>query len=217
MKTLNINEIFYSIQGESTRAGEPCTFIRLQGCGLRCAWCDTPYALDLHERSETLSIDEIASRVDAVGCGLVEITGGEPLEQENVYGLMELLCNNGYTVLIETGGYKDISRIDRRVKRIVDFKCPSSGMSKRNLFDNAHVLAAGDEVKFVIGSEEDYAWSKSVMAEYGLSEKATVLMSPVFGAITPLQLSEWILRDRLPVRFQLQMHKFIWPPDKRGV
>ncbi|HLP17412.1 MAG TPA: radical SAM protein [Bacteroidota bacterium] len=217
MNTLRISEIFYSIQGESTNAGLPCTFVRLQGCGLRCSWCDTPYGLDFDGEAEDLLLDEIIARTNAFGCRLVEITGGEPLEQEPVYELMTRLCDSGCSVMIETGGYKDISRIDARVKKIVDFKCPSSGMTKKNFFSNVGHLTSNDEVKFVIGSEEDYLWSKQIMRTYDLGARAVVLMSPVFGAITPLMLTEWILRDRLDVRMQLQMHKFIWPPDKRGV
>jgi 7-carboxy-7-deazaguanine synthase len=217
MNSLRISEIFYSIQGESTLAGVPCTFIRLQGCGLRCSWCDTPYALDLHEPADELTIDEIICRADEYGCRLIELTGGEPLEQEGVFELMTRLCDKGYTVMIETGGYKDVSPIDKRVKKIVDLKCPSSGMMKKNLFGNIEHLTAADEVKFVVGNEEDYLWSKQVIEKYALADRATVLMSPVFGAIRPIELTEWILRDHLPVRLQLQMHKFIWPPNQRGV
>ncbi len=163
-KMLHINEIFYSIQGESTLAGLPCTFIRLQGCGLRCSWCDTPYALDLHGQAEVMTLDEITAAVERFGCALVEITGGEPLEQAGVHGLMSALCDKGYRVMIETGGYCDVKNIDLRVKKIVDFKCPSSGMVKHNYLQNIDSLTTDDEVKFVIGTEEDYLWTRALIA-----------------------------------------------------
>ncbi len=215
--TLNINEIFYSIQGESTLAGLPCTFIRLQGCGLRCSWCDTPYALDVHEQANVLTLDEITATVERFGCTLVEITGGEPLEQPHVHDLMSHLCDKGFRVMVETGGYCDVKQIDPRVKKIVDFKCPSSGMVKRNFMQNIDCLTPDDEVKFVVGTEEDYLWTRALIIEHRLSERCTVLLSPVFGVLEPVVLSQWLLRDHLDARLQLQMHKFIWHPEQRGV
>jgi 7-carboxy-7-deazaguanine synthase len=215
--TLRISEMFLSIQGESTAAGMPCTFIRLQGCGLRCSWCDTAYALEMAEPSRHITFDEIIASVESFGCNLVEITGGEPLEQEQVHGLMSMLCDKGYRVMIETGGYLDVKNIDRRVKKILDLKCPSSGMVKKNLMTNIEFLTSDDEVKFVIGTEEDYEWTKGVVNDHRLSEKCAVLLSPVFGVMHPAELSHWLLRDRLDARLQLQIHKFIWPPEQRGV
>ena len=215
--TLRVSEMFLSIQGESTLAGLPCTFIRLQGCGLRCSWCDTPYALDLQGECDEYTIGEIAEAVKKFGCNLVELTGGEPLEQEPVHELMTVLCDSGYRVMIETGGYRDVKRIDARVKKILDLKCPSSGMEKKNYLENIAALTSNDEIKFVIGTEEDYRWTKTIMEKYGLAGRVSVLLSPVFGVLEPVVLSEWILRDHLDVRLQLQMHKFIWHPDQRGV
>lgn len=210
---LTVNEIFYSIQGESTLAGCPCVFIRLTFCNLRCAYCDTRYAF---VEGQEMTLAEILDQVLSYGCPLVEITGGEPLVQENSLPLMKLLCDQGYQVMLETGGSLSVAGVDSRVKKILDFKCPSSGESAKNCFENVRYLTPDDEVKFVVGSRQDYDWAKEVMAEYNLWEKCLVLFSPVFG--TDYQkLVEWILEDRLPARMQLQMHKFIWPPDRRGV
>jgi 7-carboxy-7-deazaguanine synthase len=214
---LRISEIFFSIQGESTMAGLPCIFIRLHGCGLRCSWCDTQYALDLTGAADLYTFNEILTTIGKFGCDLVEVTGGEPLEQPAVHDLMALLCDNGYRVMIETGGYLSVKNIDPRVKKIVDFKCPSSGMEKKNDLLNIGYLTEHDEIKFVIGNEEDYRWATSLMERYRLTEKCPVLLSPVFGVLEPVALSEWLLRDRLNVRLQLQMHKFIWDPATRGV
>ena len=213
--TLRVNEIFYSIQGEGSRAGEPCVFVRLTGCGLRCTYCDTEYAF---YEGEDMSFAEIMQKVRSYGCNLVELTGGEPLEQEAVYPLMTLLCDEGYQVMIETGGHIDISRVDARVRRIVDLKTPSSGMSKRNFYKNIEYLTKNDEVKFVIGNHEDYLWAKDQIELFTLAEKVgCILMSPVNGDLTPQDLSEWILEDHLPVRFQVQLHKIIWQGVERGV
>lgn len=212
--SLVINEIFHSIQGESSFAGMPCVFVRLTYCNIRCTYCDTEYAFYEGKR---MSIDEIVAAVEAYGCKRVEVTGGEPLFQADVHPLMARLCDAGYDVLLETGGSLDISSVDPRVRRIVDFKCPSSAMEKKNLWANAGLLNANDEVKFVIGDRNDYDWSKAKMAEHGLTAKCPVLMSVVFGKLEPVELSEWILADKLDVRFQLQMHKYIWHPEKRGV
>ncbi len=213
-RTLIINEIFHSIQGESSHSGRPCVFVRLTGCNLRCTYCDTTYAFD--DGSE-MTIGRILQEVRNYGCRLVEVTGGEPLAQDNVHHLLTSLCDEGFEVLLETGGSLDISPVDQRVKRIVDFKCPSSGMMKKNLWENVRRLTEKDEVKFVIGTREDYEWSKAAIAEHGIGGRCPILMSPVFGELEPVQLAGWILEDRLDVRFQLQLHKFIWSPETRGV
>ncbi len=215
---LRVNEIFYSIQGEGSRAGEPCVFVRMTGCGLRCTYCDTEYAF---YEGEDKPIADILKAIEHYQCKLIELTGGEPLEQEGVYALMDKLLEHGYEVMVETGGHVDISRVDRRVKRIVDLKTPSSGMMKRNYFENIEQLTKHDEVKFVIGSREDYEWSRAQLWKYGLDKHVgTVLFSPVIGMKGGLELSEvaaWILEDHLPVRLQTQLHKLIWPGVLRGV
>jgi 7-carboxy-7-deazaguanine synthase len=212
--TLIINEIFFSIQGESTRIGQPCTFIRLTACDLRCTWCDTAYAF---EEGKEMTIDAILQKVKEYQCKIIEITGGEPLFQENVHVLIKQLCDKNYEVMIETGGHRDISTIDPRAKRIMDIKCPGSKMETHNRWKNIEALTVRDEVKFVIADEADYNWSKKIIEQYQLDKKCTVLFSPVFGKLENRTLAEWILRDRLDVRFQLQMHKYIWDPNKRGV
>jgi 7-carboxy-7-deazaguanine synthase len=214
-KTLTINEIYHSIQGESTWAGEPCVFVRLTFCDLRCTYCDTEYAF-YEGKKQTL--DEIATAVAAFQCPLVEITGGEPLLQKNVLPLMTMLADARHTVLLETSGAHDISKVDPRVHRVMDLKTPGSGEIARNLFSNIDYLTQRDEVKFVIGSREDYEWSREQVERNALTHRCrAVLFSPIFGRIDPREIVEWILADRLPVRFQLQMHKFIWTPTKRGV
>jgi len=212
--TLIINEIFFSIQGESARAGAPCVFVRLTSCDLRCAWCDTTYAFN--EGTE-MSIDAIIKKVESFRCKLVEITGGEPLLQANVLALSKRLCDESYDVMIETGGHRDISKIDPRVKRIMDIKCPGSLMEKRNRWENIQYLNRRDEVKFVITDQVDYEWAKEVMLQHQLEEKCLILFSPVFGKLENRTLAEWILRDHLNVQFQIQMHKYIWDPEARGV
>jgi len=211
---LVINEIFHSIQGESTHAGLPCVFVRLTFCNIRCNYCDTEYAF--YEGKE-MFIDEIVASVKTYGCNLVEVTGGEPLFQSNVHELMAALVDSGFEVLLETGGMLDISPVDARVKRIVDFKCPSSGMVKMNYWKNADQLKSGDEVKFVIGNREDYDWAVGVIRQYDLDLRVPVLFSVVFDKLEPVTLSSWILEDKLMVRFQVQMHKVIWSPQTRGV
>ncbi len=214
-KTLTINEIYHSVQGESTWAGLPCVFVRLTFCDLRCSYCDTEYAF--YEGNKR-PLAEIVTAVLAYDCPLVEITGGEPLLQKNVLQLMTMLADAGLTVLLETSGAHDISRVDARVHRIIDLKTPGSGEVNRNLFSNIEHLTARDEVKFVIGSREDYEWSREQVQRYDLATRCrAVLFSPIFGRIEPRQIVEWILEDKLTVRFQLQMHKFIWPPAERGV
>ena len=212
---LKINEIYLSVQGESTWAGLPCVFVRLTGCDSRCSYCDTEYAFFEGTKK---SLDEVFSEVMAFECPLVEITGGEPLLQKNVHALMTALCEASRTVLIETSGAHDISKIDPRVHRIMDLKTPSSGEVGRNLYSNIAVLNHRDEVKFVIGSREDYEWSRDQIADHQLADRVkAVLLSPVFGRIEPRRIVGWMLEDRLPARFQLQIHKFIWEPQARGV
>ena len=212
--TLSINEIFFSIQGESTHAGRPCVFVRLSGCDLRCTYCDTVYAY--HEGSKHL-VEDIVRRVESYQCPLVEITGGEPLLQPNVLLLMGQLADKGFEVLLETGGHRDISPVDPRVQRIMDVKCPSSGEVKKNFWPNMSVLRANDQLKFVIGDRADYDFAKGIIDRYKLTGKCVLLLSPVYGKIKYMDLAKWILEDNLPVRMQLQMHKYIWAPDKRGV
>ena len=213
--TLKVNEIYQSIQGESSWAGWPCVFVRLTACDLRCTYCDTAYAF--YDGKKRLVAD-ILAEVLALDCPMVEVTGGEPLLQKNVLPLMTQLCDAGKTVLIETSGAHDISKIDTRVHRIMDLKTPSSGECARNLWSNIEHLEKRDEVKFVIGSREDYEWSREQVRTHSLAEKCgCVLFSPIFGKIEPREIVDWIIADKLPVRFQLQMHKFIWPPLQRGV
>jgi 7-carboxy-7-deazaguanine synthase len=212
---LRVNEIFYSIQGEGSRAGEPCVFVRMTGCGLRCRYCDTEYAF---YEGQDKPISEIIDEVVSYKCNLVELTGGEPLEQEGVYALMDELLQKGYELMIETGGHVDISRVDQRVKRIVDLKTPSSGMMKRNRYENTEQLTKHDEVKFVIGSREDYEWSRAQVWKFDLDKRAgTVLFSAVHDALALQDLAGWILEDHLPVRLQTQLHKLIWPEILKGV
>jgi 7-carboxy-7-deazaguanine synthase len=214
-RSLTINEIYHSIQGESTWAGQPCVFVRLTFCDLRCTYCDTEYAF-YEGKKQTLA--EIAEAVMKFHCPLVEITGGEPLLQKNVVPLMSMLADAGRTVLLETSGAHDISPVDPRVHRIMDLKTPGSGEVERNLWSNIDHLTTRDEVKFVIGSREDYEWSCDQVRQFNLPARCgAVLFSPIFGRIEPRQIVEWILADRLDVRFQLQMHKFIWTPTQRGV
>jgi 7-carboxy-7-deazaguanine synthase len=211
---LKVNEIFYSIQGESTYAGKRCVFVRLTGCNLRCTYCDTEYAF---YDGEELSVNSIIEKVKSFNCELVEITGGEPLLQNNVHKLMNELCDNGYTVLLETSGSLSIKNVDRRVINIMDFKTPSSNMVEKNDFNNIEYLKTDDEVKFVIGSRTDYDWSKEILEKYKLDRKVNVLFSSVFGEIEHSELVKWILEDNLNVQYQLQMHKYIWNPNKQGV
>src|SRR5256885_1588522 len=211
---LTVNEIFHSIQGESTRAGRPCVFVRLTACDLRCTWCDTPYAF--HE-GRKMSIDEVVTAVDEYGCPLVEITGGEPALQDEVYPLMERLLERGHTVMLETGGHRPIDRVPADVIKVVDVKCPGSGEAAKNCWANLDALAPHDEVKFVIADRADYEFARDVVSKKLAGRSGAVLFSPVHGTLDPKTLSEWVLADRLPVRVQLQLHKFIWHPNTRGV
>ena len=213
-EALTVNELFHSIQGESSWAGLPCIFIRLSFCNLRCSWCDSEYTF---YEGQPSTVSAVLDHISQWPCKLVEVTGGEPLAQEGCLPLLTRLCDAGYTVLLETSGSLDISRVDPRVHRIMDLKCPGSGMAARNRLRNIEHLTARDEVKFVIKDRHDYEWAKDMMTRHGLAGRCAVLMSPVFGSITPLDLASWILDDALPVRFQIQMHKIIWPPNARGV
>jgi 7-carboxy-7-deazaguanine synthase len=243
---LVVNEIYLSLQGESTFAGLPCIFVRLTACNLRCSYCDTAYAF---AEGKKMTLDAVADQVDRLAAPfpggslapgpsrlpLVELTGGEPLLQKSSLPLMRRLCDRGYTVLLETGGSLDISTVDSRVRRIMDLKCPSSGESERNRWQNIQHLTAADEVKFVIGTQEDYDWAKRQIAEHRLDSRCALLVSwvhPLAGGqqhkslkkipagqkpLSRQQLAEHIIADALPVRFQVQMHKIIWPAEQRGV
>ena len=212
---LRINEIFASIQGESTRAGRPCVFVRLTGCNLRCTWCDTAYAF---YDGRQMQIGEIVDRVRGYGCDLVEVTGGEPLLQKGVYALLDALLDQGCTVMVETSGERDVSRVHPRVIKIMDLKCPGSGESDRNRWSNLEWLTPRDEVKFVIADRADYEWARGITRDHNLAARVNaVLMSPVFGGLDSARLAAWIVEDRLAVRMQLQIHKFIWSPTARGV
>jgi len=212
---LTVNEIFHSIQGESTHTGRPCVFVRLTACDLRCSWCDTPYAF--HE-GRKMSIEQVLADVDAYGCPVVEITGGEPLLQPDVYPLMTQLVERGTTVLLETGGHRSIANVPDGVIRIMDIKCPASGESAKNCWSNIDLLTTRDEVKFVLQDRGDYEFAREVVARHDLLKRcAAVLMSPVHGVLPARDLAAWILADRLPVRLQLQAHKYIWSPETRGV
>ena len=212
---LTINEIFYSIQGESTYAGRPCVFVRLTGCDLRCTWCDTTYSFT---EGRKMSVEDVVEEVRRYGSPLVEVTGGEPLLQQDVYPLMELLLETGRTVLLETGGQVDISRVPGAVVKVMDVKCPGSGESHRNEWANIDRLGSRDQVKFVIKDRADYEYARGTLTQHALDRRcAAVLFSPVHGVMHPKELSEWILEDKLPVRLQLQIHKHIWGPEVRGV
>jgi 7-carboxy-7-deazaguanine synthase len=212
---LTVNEIFYSIQGESSYAGRPCVFVRLTACDLRCSWCDTEYAF---YEGRKRALDDVLEEVDRFGCPLVEVTGGEPLLQEDVYPLMTALLERGHTVLLETGGHRSTARVPDPVVTILDVKCPGSGEAHRNDWENLARLRPQDEVKFVIKDRADYEYARDVIARHGLGSRAgTVHLSPVHGVLDPRTLSEWVLADKLPARVQLQIHKFIWEPGTRGV
>src|SRR5450830_238376 len=212
---LTVNEIFHSIQGESTHAGRPCVFIRLTACDLRCSWCDTPYAF--HE-GQKMSVDDVLGRVRDFGCDVVEITGGEPLLQQEVYPLMQRLLDEGRTVMLETGGHVSVDRVPELVIRVIDVKCPGSGESEKNHWPNLDQLRPADEVKCVIKDRTDYEYARGVVATHQLVGRcAAVLFSPVHGVQDARQLAEWVLADRLAVRVQLQSHKYIWDPTTRGV
>ncbi|HIN19971.1 MAG TPA: radical SAM protein [Candidatus Marinimicrobia bacterium] len=211
---LKINEIYYSVQGESTHTGRPCIFIRLTYCNLRCSYCDTEYAF---YEGKDMEIAQIISEIQQWDCNLVEVTGGEPLFQEECIDLLHELINSNYEVMLETGGSLSISDVPKKVIKIVDFKCPSSKMEKKNLWSIVDDLQGHDEVKFVIGNREDFDWAKDKITEYSIDKICTLLFSPTFGEIDPQLIVEWILADNLPVRMQMQMHKMIWSPEEKGV
>jgi 7-carboxy-7-deazaguanine synthase len=212
---LTVNEIFHSIQGESTHAGRPCVFVRLTACDLRCTWCDTTYAF--HE-GHKMSVDEVVDRVRSYGCDVVEITGGEPLLQKEVYPLMQRLLDDGRTVMIETGGHLSVDAVPDAVIRVIDVKCPGSGEADKNHWANLERLRPTDEIKFVIKDRADYEYARDVVIRHELAARCNaVLFSPVHGVQDAKSLAEWVLADRLPVRVQLQTHKFIWDPQTRGV
>jgi 7-carboxy-7-deazaguanine synthase len=212
---LTINEIFYSIQGESTYAGRPCVFVRLTACDLRCSWCDTPYAF---YEGRKQSLDEVLAEVGRAGCPLVEVTGGEPLLQEDVYPLMQSLLDRGKTVLLETGGHRSTARVPAPVVTILDVKCPGSGEANRNDWNNLERLRPHDEVKFVVKDRADYEFARDAIARFRIADRAAAVhLSPVHGVLDPRELSGWVLADRLPARVQLQLHKYIWDPGTRGV
>ncbi len=213
-RVLKVNEIFHSIQGESTRAGQPCVFVRLSGCNLRCVWCDTAYAF--HE-GRAMSVDDVLAAVERYDCPLVEVTGGEPLLQPEVIPLMQALLERGRRVLLETGGSLPIEAVPRGVGRIVDVKCPGSGEVERNRWENLALLREGDELKFVLADRADYEWAAAQVRERALDRRAPVLFSPVHDELDPGEMARWVLEDRLPVRVQLQLHKALWPGVEQGV
>lgn len=217
---LRITEIFHSVQGESSWAGLPCTFVRLTGCPLRCVWCDTAYAF---EGGERMTLTEIVAQVKEIGTSLVEVTGGEPLAHPNAFPLVTSLLDAGFTVLVETSGAFDVAPLDPRAHKIMDLKCPGSGESERNRWENLEHLGPGDEVKFVVADHADYVWTRDTIRAHGLDRRVeqgslkALLVSPVWGAVDLEAVAGWLLEDGLPVRFQLQLHKLIWGPDKKGV
>lgn len=208
MPELRITEIFHSLQGEARTVGLPTVFVRLTGCPLRCGWCDTPYSFN---GGQVMTLDHIVSTITAFGARHVCVTGGEPLAQPESLELMQRLCDDGFSVSLETSGALDISRVDPRVSRVMDLKAPGSGESHRNRYENIAALTANDQVKFVIASRQDYEWARFKCDEYRLADKVSdVLFSPVHGNLPPRELAEWILADRLPVRMQVQLHKYLW-------
>ena len=211
---LKINEIYYSIQGESSFTGQPCIFIRLTYCNLRCTYCDSEYTF---YEGEDMLIEDIIKKIKKIPCNLVEITGGEPLFQKNCITLLEKLTDHKYKILLETSGSLSIKEVPKDVINIIDFKCPSSKMEKKNFWKNINYLTSNDEVKFVIGDRKDYDWAKEKIKEYKISSICNILMSPVYKEIEPKTIIDWILKDGLNVRFQMQLHKEIWKDKERGV
>ena len=209
--TLRVTEIFFSLQGETSRVGLPTVFVRLTGCPLRCRWCDTPYSF---QGGETLDLADILTQVAVWHPRHVTVTGGEPLAQKHCCSLLAALCDAGYDVSLETGGALDIAEVDPRVCRILDIKPPGSGEAQRNRWENLAALTARDEVKFVLAGREDYEWAKQIMREHGLAERCPVLFSPVYGELQARQLADWMLEDRLPARLQIQLHKALWGEER---
>jgi len=212
--TLLVNELYASIQGESTFAGRPCVFIRLTGCPLRCVWCDTEYAFGGGER---IDLNDLIERVGEFKIPLLELTGGEPLAQKACIPLMKRLCDEGYEVLLETSGAIDVAPVDPRVVKIIDVKCPASGEERGNRWENLRILQSHDEIKFVINDRGDYEYALSVVREWNLESRGGILFSPVHGVLEPTDLAAWILEDKLEVRLQVQLHKYLWPSETRGV
>ena len=211
---MKVNEIYRSVQGESSYSGLPCIFVRLTYCHLRCTYCDTEYAF---YDGQDYTVNEVLEKIDHFDCSLVEITGGEPLLQKESYSLMDRLVERNYTVLLETSGSLDIQKVNSKVIKILDLKCPSSGECHRNLYSNLNELNRQDEVKFVVGDRNDYQWARKLLYDYDLTDRCSVLLSTVFGKLSTQQLVKWILEDNLKVRFQLQIHKYIWDPCKKSV
>jgi len=211
---MRLTEIFYSIQGESSFIGQPCVFIRTTACNLRCVWCDTTYSF---YGGEEMSLDDIMQKVESYGCKLVEITGGEPMLQKEIYELCDRLLGADYTVLLETGGSLDLSKLDPRVIKIVDLKCPGSGEVERNYWPNLDILQVHDQIKFVIKDRLDYEWTLQVIRQHRLDERFHLLFSPVFNEMALRPLAEWMLADRVKAQLQVQLHKYIWSPETRGV
>lgn len=212
---MKVNELFYSIQGESSYAGLPCAFIRLSGCNLRCTYCDTSYAFD---EGFEMSIPEILQAVDRYPTRLILVTGGEPMLQTGIDALFDKLLESGYTVLLETGGQESLAKVDARVHKIMDFKCPSSGMDQHNDYGNVQHLTSGDEVKFVVGDPTDFDWACRLIRKYDLSSRVhQIWFSPVYPKLPYADLARWVLNCGLTVRMQLQLHKIIWPDTVRGV
>lgn len=212
--SLIINEIYHSIQGESTLAGQPCIFIRLTYCNLRCSYCDTEHAF---YNGQEMRIKDIIKKIKQWPCKLIEVTGGEPLLQKECITLLNELIKLNYKVMLETSGSLPLDKVPNEIIKIIDFKCPSSKMEHKNLWEIIKDVSPHDEIKFVIGDRKDYEWAKEKIYELNLNQICTILFSPVFNSIEPKKIVKWILADNIPVRFQLQMHKFIWEPDKLGV
>ncbi|MCH2205996.1 MAG: radical SAM protein [Lentisphaerales bacterium] len=211
---LRVTEIYKSIQGEGSKAGLPCVFVRLTGCNLRCTWCDTEYG---YNGGKDMPYEDILSEVAKLNCSLVEITGGEPLMQSNTPELVELLLKNDYTVLLETAGAHDISVISEKVSRIVDMKCPGSGMLEKNDYKNLERLTSHDELKFVVADENDFRWAEELVKKHKLQDKCPLLVSPVFSKISEVELANLVLDSSVKFKFQLQLHKYIWGPEAKGV
>jgi len=214
MSELKVNEIYFSVQGESSFIGLPCIFIRTMGCSLRCSYCDTEYAF---YDGQKLTFEEILTKVKSYSAKLILLTGGEPLDQKESYDLLTLLCDSGYTVCLETAGHRDVKNVDARVHIILDMKTPSSLMMKKNLYENLNHVTKKDEVKFVIGSEVDLNWSLDLVKEHNLTNKTQVIFSPVFGKVTYEWLAKEVLKSALPIRFQVQLHKIVWDPKTKSV
>jgi len=220
VSSLRVTEIFHSIQGESTWSGTPCTFVRLTGCPLRCVWCDTEYSF---YGGELLALDDIVAEVRSIETNLVEITGGEPLVHPNAFRLIEILLNDGFTVLVETSGAVDVAPLDPRAHKIMDLKCPGSGEVEKNLWKNLDQLTVRDEVKFVVADRADYEWTKDIISKHQLDimlkerRLGALLISPVWGSLDLAIVANWILEDNISIRLQTQLHKHIWDPNTRGV